>query len=1257
MSSAIPVSLPSYQIDALIEDLDTFPPKSQRHGWGCVVSGRVGTIEPADKGFTTQILDGELYRVLWTWDGTFWEPDCTCPAAPYCSHTYAAASAVISQLREAWLAANQSTWPTTPDAPRSIPQRAGKTTGDTRPGIVQTLRAAREPWLRFRSFQALIDPLNRYGIDIRSPLFLEILDDSDPDIMCWRLAEALSRLPDIEVPGDLNEYLDRSDLKDRFVERQRTALAMALLSWAGEQRSAAERQLRAVLNFITENDRLWLTIEPRLTSPRVQDKPRTPQQIRQIRSDLNRRPNIFSPEEALLLDWLTDCAQVQTYASGYRYDPNNTRMQLNGLRVRELVSRLAGSPFITWDDEIEPSLARRAGIEPGQIMRASAEPVRIVPVCSGTGGDLFIEFACVWPDGRQRPLDDVVYLRDDHGTRIQLSTILCDGTFFTVTHEPPIRLAERFAQIGRLPLAPAERPTMLSALVAHFPHLENIVTKHTRFYRLEPVAAFDLREDDWLQVRIYARNRTSWTPTDIIGTDDIVFEYDPGGRWVRLTSETQVPAEEVAQVDTPDSTAADPDLAFSQSPPVSKDTQAEENEFWLEAPETAPMEPLLEWMKSLDLRPGTMGRPGGRVPTWGDAHIGWWQKFSRSTVVRFSEAWENRPGGVAYFGTARMRRLLGNGVRVWPKLQVEKSGVDWFSVSAEWAAEGLKLTDEDLAALRNATARFVKISSGWVQRDAAEVHDAAADVLADLGIEAGAGVQQLSVWQLVSAKPENLAALEKFGADAATLDAVRQLRERVQSFEGLPAITLPSELKADLRPYQRHGVEFLAYTASIGAGAILADDMGLGKTVQALAWALHLLREGEGSGPILVVCPASVVHNWEREAQRFTPSLRTLLLTSGKVRHRLRSEIPQHDLVITNYALLRRDVEAWREIPLRAVILDEAQHIKNPDAAVTQAAASLPARYRLALTGTPLENRALDLFSIVDVVNPGYLGRRSRFQLLYDHPDAPRHARTLLAAKLRPILLRRTKREVAPELPERIEERWDCEMTAGQRQLYLSEVRHSRNIIDQFSETPGGIAQNKIHILAALTRLRQICCHPHLAGGVTNLGSGKFDALFELLEPILAEGHKVLVFSQFVECIRLLRTAMKQRGIGHHVLTGQSTRRAAIVDAFQSDPDPCVFLISLKAGGTGLNLTAASYVVLFDPWWNPAVEAQAIDRTHRIGQDRTVIAYRLISRGTIEEKIFHLQQRKAALAQDILGEEGFARSLSREDLAYLLEEA
>jgi SNF2 family DNA or RNA helicase len=435
--------------------------------------------------------------------------------------------------------------------------------------------------------------------------------------------------------------------------------------------------------------------------------------------------------------------------------------------------------------------------------------------------------------------------------------------------------------------------------------------------------------------------------------------------------------------------------------------------------------------------------------------------------------------------------------------------------------------------------------------------------------------------------------------------------------------------------------------------------MGLGKTLQTLTWLSWLdAQHGSASKPALVICPASVLHNWEREANRFTPHLKVLVLESGSARHNLRKQIPQHHLIVTNYALLRRDLPALQKFEFQAIVLDEAQFIKNPAAQVTQSVKQLQATHRLALTGTPLENRLLDLWSIVDFIQPGYLSSQADFTQNYEPKGdeasgVQKVARRRLSAKLRPLMLRRLKRQVAKDLPERIEERRDCELGEDQRKLYLAELRRSREQVLQAVQEQG-LNKSKIHVLAALTRLRQICCHPQLVGNDT--ASGKTETLFELLEPLLAEGQKVLVFSQFVQMLKLLETECRARQMPTHILTGETKNRQDVVNAFQNDPNASVFLLSLRAAGTGLNLTTASYVVLYDPWWNPAVEAQAIDRSHRIGQTRTVNAYRLITPGTVEEKIWELQQRKAQTIVDVLGEEGFARNLSKTDLEYLFSE-
>ncbi len=872
-----------------------------------------------------------------------------------------------------------------------------------------------------------------------------------------------------------------------------------------------------------------------------------------------------------------------------------------------------------------------------------------------------------------------------------------------IGEEPPESVLELFTAAGGVPLPVERRAQALGLLAASFPHLETALATHTRRHVVTPVVALDLRDDDWLHFRIFARAESA---------PEIAFEYLPEERWAQcsrriLPGESGVagmaafgaaataeivpaaPGDAAAVVVPTDgasltlASVESPAPAIVESPALAAvaDEAAEaariestpvtdadlpalttaaapvaDPAIWLDVPDAESVAPIVAWLELTEAARGTRKGPNGAEPPAGDREIGWWMPVNRRRMESFAEAWDERPPGVQWYGSERTRRLLVGAQRIVPRLRIEASGVDWFTVSAAWESEGLRLTDADLAKLRAATTRFVKLDAGWVRRDITASFDEMSELLADIGVELGDEPQQVTLWQLAGADPETLATLEQLGTDPDTIAAAQLLRERVAAFSGLPTVTPPPDFTGELRPYQQAGLDFLAHASTLGVGAVLADDMGLGKTVQALAWLAHLRQIDPDGGPSLVVCPASVVHNWAREVERFAPALRVLLLTSGESRHAAWEQIREYDIVVTNYALLRRDADRWHGVALRAVILDEAQNIKNPGAAVTRAAQALQAKHRLALTGTPLENRALDLWSILSFVNPGYLGSRAAFAERFDALEAAPHARRLLIAKLRPVLLRRTKRAVAPELPARIEERRDCELTKGQRQLYLAELRRSRALVEALRTTPGGLARNKITVLAALTRLRQICCHPSLAGGDPSLGSGKFDALIEILEPLLAEGHKVLVFSQFVSLLKILQPALAERGMRQHFLSGQTVKREQVVADFQNDPDPCVFLVSLKAGGTGLNLTAASYVVLFDPWWNPAVEAQAIDRSHRIGQDRTVIAYRLLARGTIEEKIWELQQRKAALSRELLGEDGFARTLDQEALAYLLDE-
>jgi superfamily II DNA or RNA helicase len=630
----------------------------------------------------------------------------------------------------------------------------------------------------------------------------------------------------------------------------------------------------------------------------------------------------------------------------------------------------------------------------------------------------------------------------------------------------------------------------------------------------------------------------------------------------------------------------------------------------------------------------------------GDAH----EEFLNTLAA----AWPSRPAEADYFGNPAFQRLFLQPRRLRPKLIVAGSGIDWLAVSAEWEREGMQLSQADLEQLQCATGRFVKLpDSGWVELDLQAV-EAAHETMAELGLEG------------LSAMPQRVNLLHTSQIDDATLARlgdqapIQALKQRLAEFKGVAETALPDTVTAELRPYQKAGFDFLCHLTRLGLGGVLADDMGLGKTLQTLAWLAWLKQtHAQKPKPSLVICPASVLHNWRREAERFVPSLKVLVLESGAARHNLRKQIPQHDLIVTNYSLLRRDLEELCKFEFRAIVLDEAQFIKNPSAQVTQSVKDLEGEFRLALTGTPLENRLLDLWSIFDFVQPGYLGTQQQFLEKYEvRAEAGdawplKVARRRLAAKIRPLLLRRLKRQVAQDLPDRIEERRDCELGEHQRKLYLAELRRSREqVLRTVAEK--GLAKSKIHVLAALTRLRQICCHPALVGNDSE--SGKTETLMELLEPLLAEGQKVLVFSQFVQMLKLLEAECLKRQIPFHVLTGETKHRMEVVTAFQEDPNACVFLLSLRAAGTGLNLTTASYVVLYDPWWNPAVEAQAIDRSHRIGQTRTVNAYRLIAPGTVEEKIWELQQRKAQTIADVLGEEGFARNLSKDELEYLFSE-
>ncbi|MCX6130162.1 MAG: DEAD/DEAH box helicase, partial [Proteobacteria bacterium] len=449
---------------------------------------------------------------------------------------------------------------------------------------------------------------------------------------------------------------------------------------------------------------------------------------------------------------------------------------------------------------------------------------------------------------------------------------------------------------------------------------------------------------------------------------------------------------------------------------------------------------------------------------------------------------------------------------------------------------------------------------------------------------------------------------------------------------------LPEGFNAELRGYQSQGVAWLQHLQELELGALLADDMGLGKTVQAIA----VLPRGS-----LVIAPSSVIPNWHRELQRFRPNLKVHVY-HGSQRHWQ----DDADIVISSYGLLRSDQESFYQRPWQAVVLDEAQIIKNPESKVAQAARQLQAKFRLALSGTPVENRLDDLWSLFSFINPGLLGSRKDFRERFSRPIEEGQGQIAqgLRQMVRPFILRRLKREVAPELPPRIEKVLYAELWPEERQLYQTiQAATQQDLIDRLQ-----MGASVIEALEALLRLRQACCHPGLIPQQSALHSSKLTVLMESLDVALAEGHKALVFSQWTSLLDRLEPILETAGIKFLRLDGSTQDRQSIVDQFQAEDGPPVLIMSLKAGGVGLNLTQADHVFILDPWWNPASQDQAADRAHRIGQTKTVMIHPIVALGTVEEKILELQAVKRSLAAAALGEGAVLPSLTREDLMYLL---
>lgn len=478
---------------------------------------------------------------------------------------------------------------------------------------------------------------------------------------------------------------------------------------------------------------------------------------------------------------------------------------------------------------------------------------------------------------------------------------------------------------------------------------------------------------------------------------------------------------------------------------------------------------------------------------------------------------------------------------------------------------------------------------------------------------------------------------------------------KLQDFEGMEEHPMPEGFKGTLRPYQYAGFNWLKFLNTYRLGGCLADDMGLGKTIQTLAL-LQSEKEAGASLPSLLIVPTSLIYNWELEARKFTPRLR-LHIHAGVQRDKNPESFKDADLIITSYGTVRRDIQILSSLHFHYVILDESQAIKNPSSIIAKAVRKLIARHRLVLTGTPIENSTMDLWSQMSFINPGLLGTQGQFKENFQLPienQGDQQKREKLHALIKPFVLRRKKSQVARDLPERIDNLMYCPMTEEQEEAYEKVKNQYRDEIMRSIEEQG---MNRSHLLIiqGLTKLRQLANHPRMIDENYMGHSGKLEEVFETLIKVVEEGHKVLVFSQFVKHLNIVREYLEQHRLRYSYLDGSTKNRMEVVQEFGNDADIPVFLISLKAGGVGLNLTMAEYVFILDPWWNPAAEAQAIDRAHRIGQTNTVFSYKFITRGTVEEKILKLQERKMHLAEELItAEEGFMKSLNSEDIAHLL---
>ncbi len=585
-----------------------------------------------------------------------------------------------------------------------------------------------------------------------------------------------------------------------------------------------------------------------------------------------------------------------------------------------------------------------------------------------------------------------------------------------------------------------------------------------------------------------------------------------------------------------------------------------------------------------------------------------------------------------------------------PVMRLSGSGIDWFEFDAVYKVEGIEeeFSHAKIKQLVLEGERFIRLKKGEIVPIPKEFFDQVEGLVDEFE------AKRIHLSQM----PFVMEEINRNKLKSVIDPKLAVIYEELKNFQSIKEVAVPEALDGVLRDYQKKGLDWLSFLRKFRFGGVLADEMGLGKTLQALTM-LHLEIEGGNKLPSLVVCPTTLVWNWQEEFKKFLPKVKVLVI-NGNHRRELFKEISDAQVVITSYPLLRRDIELYKKVSFNYVILDEAQNIKNRNTQNAQVAKELKASMRLAMTGTPIENSIMDLWSIFDFLMPGFLGGAEKFKRRYEMPITKFQDKEQLAklsSRILPFVLRRLKRDVIKDLPDKIEQVSYCELEPTQGKIYAKMIESARQIAAK-SVDENGFEKSRMLILTLILRLRQICCHPLIAGVDLKHRSvsGKMELLKETLGELLAGGHKVLIFSQFVSMLSIMEDYLKHENIAYAYMDGSSRDRQEEVARFNNDPALKVFLLSLKVGGVGLNLTSADAVIIYEPWWNPAVENQAIDRVHRIGQHNSVLAFRLITKGTIEEKMLELQNRKRFLMDAlVLSEDSIGKKLDWDDIKFLLD--